>query len=228
MGAYTKLQAINEMLLLSGESPVSDLDGSSGVDTSVAETILDQKTIDAQARGLANNITIRTVIADQSGRVYVPSDVLSANMITTVESARANSTDVPVAYARITTRGWENTPSAAAFFYNLTDGTDIFTAGYSYDIEVILDVSWEDMDTPVQKDITTQAARQYQMLTQGDGAVDSYLAQLEQFYGAKSKGADMRDKNYNIFNMNPLARRAIDRQILIDPQRFRFWRGGRG
>lgn len=225
MGAYTKLQAINEMLLLSGESPVSDLDGSSGVDTSVAETILDQKTIDAQARGLANNLTIRTVSADQAGKVYVPADALSANMLTQVQSARANDENgISIQYARVTTRGWENAPNTAAYFYNLTDGTDVFPTPADYDIEVILDVSWEDMDTPVQKDITTQAARQYQMLTQGDGNVDNYLAQLEQFYGAKSKGADMRDKSYNIYNMNPLARRAVDRQILVDPQRFRYWR----
>ena len=227
MGAYTKLQAINEMLLLSGESPVSDLDGSSGVDTSVAETILDQKTIDAQARGLANNLTIRTISPDASGKLYVPADCLSATMLTAVSSARSNSGGIPVQLARVTTRGWENVPNTAAYFYNLTDGTDVFPTDHDYDIEVILDVSWEDMDTPVQKDITTQAARQYQMLTQGDGAVDSYIAQLEQFYGAKSKGADMRSKDYNIFNMNPLARRAIDRQILVDPERFRYWRGGR-
>ena len=82
MGAYTKLQAINEMLLFSGETPVSDLSGNSGVDTSIAESILNQKTTDAQARGLADNITIRDFTIASDGRIELPSDLLSTNMLT--------------------------------------------------------------------------------------------------------------------------------------------------
>lgn len=215
MGAYSKLQAINEMLLLSGESPVSSLDGSAGVDTSIAEQILDQKTIDAQARGLANNLTVRTFTADSQGVILLSSNVMSADMLTHVESTRDDIT-----YARVSTRGWEQ---GAPYMYNLTDDTKYFEPSQDYDIEVILQVSWEDMDTPVQKDITTQASRQYQMLSQGDGAVDGYLSQLEQFYGAKAKGADVRSKGYNTLMMQNNAFKAVNRNVRNDPQRFRYW-----
>lgn len=216
MGAYTRLQAVNEMLLHAGESPVSDLVDSSGVDTSIAETILDQKTLDAQARGLANNLTIRTLTANGTGIVYLPSDAMSASMLTNVYSARKD-----VTYARITTRGWE---AGAAYFYNLTDGTNIFTPNAEYDAEVILKVDWVDMDTPVQKDITMQAARQYQMLSQGDGAVDNYLAQLELFYGAKARGADVRSKDYNTMMMqNNVFQATKGRRARTDSQSLRFW-----
>ena len=151
------------------------------------------RTLDAQARGLANNLTIRTITASASGIVSLPSDALSAIMLTDVETTRDDMT-----YARVTTRGWD---SGNAYFYNLTDGTNVFEANKDYDVEVILEVAWVDMDTPVQKDITMQAARQYQMLSQGDGAVDNYLAQLELFYGAKARGADVRSKNYNTMFM---------------------------
>lgn len=221
MGAYTRLEAVNEMLLHAGESPVSDLQGSSGVDTSIAETILDQKTLDAQARGLANNITIRTLTADGTGRVFLPSDVISATMLDKVETTRDDMT-----YARITTRGWE---SGAPYFYNLTDGTNILKPNESYDVEVILFVDWVDMDTPIQKDITMQAARQYQMLSQGDGAVDNYLAQLELFYGAKARGADVRSKNYNtMFMQNNVFNATQNRRARMDSRQLRFWnaRGG--
>ncbi len=215
MGAYSKLEAINEMLLLSGESPVSSLDGSAGVDTSIAESILDQKTMDAQARGLANNLTVRTMTSDAQGVILVPSGIMSAEMLTSIEAERDD-----VSYARCTTRGWE---SGAPYFYNLTDDTKNFTASTDFDVEVILQVSWEDMDTPVQKDITTQASRQYQMLSQGDGAVDGYLSQLEQFYGAKAKGADVRTKGYNTLMMQNNAFKAVNRNVKNDPRRFRYW-----
>jgi len=221
MGAYTRLEAVNEMLLHAGESPVSDLSGSSGVDTSIAETILDQKTLDAQARGLANNLTIRTITASAGGIVSLPSDALSATMLTDVETSRDDMT-----YARVTTRGWD---SGNAYFYNLTDGTNVFEPNKDYDVEVILEVAWVDMDTPVQKDITMQAARQYQMLSQGDGAVDNYLAQLELFYGAKAKGADVRSKNYNtMFMQNNVFNSTQNRRARMDSRSLRFWnaRGG--
>ena len=218
MGAYTRLQAINEMLLFSGETPVESLDESaSGVDTSIATEILNQKTIDAQARGMANNLTIRDFTPDQSsGYVYIPSNALSAEMLTPVESDHKD-----VTYARVVTRGWE---SGTPYFYNLTDSTAVFDTTKTYTAEVILNVTWEDMDTPVQKDIMMQASRQYQMLTQGDGAVDNYIAQLELYYGAKAKGSDTRSKGYNLFNLHANARKAVDRNIRHDTQRFRRWR----
>lgn len=215
MGAYTKLSAINEMLLLSGETPVASLDGSAGVDTSIAEQILDQKTIDIQARGLANNITIRTMTADLQGVVYLTADVMSADTLTPVYSERED-----IFQSRITTRGWE---SGAPYLYNLTDGTKYLTPSTDYEVEVILQVDWEDMDTPVQKDITVQASRTYQMLSQGDGAVDGYLSQLEAFYSAKAKGADTRAKNYNTLFMQNNVFRALNRNVKDDPERFRFW-----
>jgi|TARA_R100000084_G_scaffold109364_1_gene76007 hypothetical protein len=219
MGAYSKLQAINEMLLYSGETPVDDLEGSNGVDTTIAEKILDQKVLDVQARGLANNITVRdfTAATDNSA-LAIGQNVLSAEMLDLVEAAHPD-----VTYARITTTGWPTNP----VFLNLTDNTTGFPAG-TYTAEIILKLTWEEMDTPIQKNIATQAARQYQMLTQGDGAVDNYLAQLELYYQAKSKGSDTRSKGYNLFDLHKGANKAVDRRITYDYNRSRRGSGGSG
>ena len=70
-----------------------------------------------------------------------------------------------------------------------------------------------------------QAARQYQMLSQGDGAVDNYLAQLELFYGAKARGADVGAKNYNtLFMQNNAFKATAGRRPRTDAQQLRFWR----
>ena len=78
------------------------------------------------------------------------------------------------------------------------------------------------METSVQKDIIMQACRQYQMLTQGDGAVDNYIAQLELYYGAKARGADVKGKGYNLFNLHSVAHKASNRSFMHDPNRYRY------
>ena len=56
----TRLAAVNQMLLAAGEAIVSDLENQSGVDTSIAEYLLDEYTDDFQLRGLANNTYTKT------------------------------------------------------------------------------------------------------------------------------------------------------------------------
>ena len=55
MGAITRIDAVNQMLLAAGESLVADLDEASGVDTGIAEFMLDRATEDFQMRGLTGN-----------------------------------------------------------------------------------------------------------------------------------------------------------------------------
>ena len=71
MGYITRLDAINEMLLAAGETLVSDLDESSGVDTSIAEFILDKVSEEYQFRGLAHNTYIKKTKPDSNLKNYV-------------------------------------------------------------------------------------------------------------------------------------------------------------
>jgi hypothetical protein len=95
-----------------------------------------------------------------------------------------------------------------------------------YTLEFIQKIRWEDMDTPIQKAVVVSAARQYQMITQGDEDADSYLAQKEMISSAKGRATAMNNKHRNIFESADLSRRAIrrDRFTTNDPSRFRFWR----
>ena len=90
MGYITRLQAVNQMLLASGENLVADLEGNSGIDTGIAETILDQVSLDFQLRGLANNKFTRKLNV-QSGTKYIllpmadadEGDLISADLVST-------------------------------------------------------------------------------------------------------------------------------------------------
>ena len=133
MGAMTKLSAVNQMLLYSGESIVADLEGASGVDTSIAEFILDSKTVDYSERGLANNQRIERVTPDADGHIKVRTDALSVNMITFCPA----ETEPSRPRLRISTQG--------GYLFNLTDNTQYFdTTGVRPRLRPGID--WDDME----------------------------------------------------------------------------------
>jgi len=208
MGYMTRLDAVNQMLIASGENIVSDLENQSGVDTSIAEFMLDQKIIDYQMRGLANNQINRTYSIESKGEIELPQNTLSG-WLTSTHKNKDNK------QIRGVIKG--NPP----YLYNFTDDTTLWDADTEYNVYLVLKLEWEDMDTSVQKAIVMQAAREYQMMSQGDGDVDSYLAQLSLYYESQAKGSDNSQKRYNIFNgpENSISN-AVNRQINTRSIRF--------
>ena len=214
MGALTRLCAVNQLLLYAGENIVSDLNGASGVDTSIAEFLIDQKTVDYSERGLANNVRVERVVPDSStGRIKIRTDATSVRMLSFVEAV---TEPLKGKNCRIVERG--------GYLYNLTDDTNVFSDNQDYDVEYVLEVAWEDMDTPIQKAIVMQAAREYQMLSQGDAGADQYIAQLEAKYTAKAKGADVRDKGQSILwnGDNAIKKILYGRNMYYDPNTKRW------
>ncbi len=214
MGAMTRLDAINQMLLYAGEMVVSDLAGDSGIDTSIAEFLLDSKTQDYQQRGLAENQMVVQTTPDVNGRIKIRTDALDVSML----NPPAAVTEPQVGLAcRIVTRG--------GYLYNLTDDTDVFAYGdgEKYNLSYIIEMAWDDMSTPIQKAVTMQAAREYQMMSNGDAGTDQYLAQLEQKYTAKAKGEDAKDKAYSILynGTTPVIKMLYGRNQYFTPDAFR-------
>ena len=218
MGLITKLQAVNQMLLSSGENLVADLDGDSGIDTGIAETILDQVSLDYQMRGMANNKIVKKFNPDANGYITLPTEDTQNEGLISVELASSHTnSDNWLIRARLM-----NTTTPPRL-YNITDDTDIWASG-DYYIEIIRKMPWENLDTPVQRAIMTTAMRQYQIITQGDEGSDAFLGYQEQLYSAKGKAADINDKKRNIFTTNSITRSAAFRtKYLSDPNRFRYW-----
>jgi hypothetical protein len=222
MGSISRLEAVNHMLLMAGESVVSDLDDNSGLDTETAEFVLDQFTRDFQLRGLANNRYEKKYTLTSDGQIQLPSTpypTLSAELVS-YHSNDDGYRQVGIA------KGTGNN----VFLWNSTDQTDTWKKDTEYCIHIIQQIDWEDLDTPVQRAVLSSAARQYQMVTQGDGDADSYLNNLEVMYNAKGKGADLDDKRASIYDSG--TRRliqAVSRNISYnDPTRFRYWRTSNG
>jgi hypothetical protein len=219
MGFITKLQAVNQMLLTSGENLVSDLEDASGIDTGIAQNILEQCSLDFQMRGMANNKSTRKQLINGSGYLLLPvgDDDEEGIIATELMSYHQNSDG-----DQIRVRMLNASPSR---LWNITDDTDVFVEA-DYYVEFIMKLLWENLDTAVQRAILSSAMRTYQILTQGDGEADSYLNQQEQIFNAKGRAADVNDKKRNIFTTgDPSLRSAVNRNpYLNDPSRFRFWR----
>ena len=214
MGVISRLDAVNHMLLMAGESLVSDLENNSGMDTEVAEFILDQFVQDFQIRGIANNTFLRKENLNTEGRIALPANTISAELT----SYHTNS------------KGWKIVGlvkgSPDKYLFNVTDQTYDWDTGEDYYIEIIHTITWNDMDTPVQRGILSGAARQYQMVTQGDGDTDVYLQGLEAVHITGAKASVLDDKRRNIFDSGTTKLRSIlsRRMGTNDPARFRFWR----
>jgi len=213
MGAMTRLDAVNQMLLYSGESIVSDLEGQSGVDTSIAEFLLDSKTNDYQERGLASNQRVEQTVAAASGTIKLRQD---ASSVVVLDPPTAVTEPSVGSICRIVTRG--------GYLYNITDDTNVFDTDRTFDLHYTLVIAWVDMDTPVQKAIVMQAAREYQMMSQGDGQTDQYLQQLEAQYVTKAKGSDANAKGYSIIanGTGPVQAMLYGRNMFYDPNQVRF------
>ena len=185
MGVYAKLDAINHMLLMSGEHLVNHLEDDSGVDTSVAEHILEETFRSHIMRGLVNNCYYKKYTPDSNGYIYLPSNTTHAELAENIWSEDQEQ------YVLASYKG--NPP----YLFNVTDNTPIWTGLGGEDgvrIKLVIQLEWSDIETPMQRAIMASAARDYQMIAQGDGNIDQYLAQREAFYTAKGKGADIAQK----------------------------------
>ena len=200
------------MLLSAGESLVADLEGDSGIDTELAEFILDQTTQDYQLRGLANNRFIKKYNLSSPGEIVLPDNVLCAELV-------SNHTDDDGNIQIGVDRNKK--------LFNITDNTYDWKKTTDYSVEIIFNLEWLELSTPAQRGILSTAMRQYQLIVQGDDVTDKYLGSVEMIHRARGKAADINDSRLSIFSStNRTMRRALSREtgVANDPSRFRFWR----
>lgn len=208
MGSYSYTEAVNHMLLVSGEHLINNLSAEAGVDISVAEFILKQTIKTYQLRGLANNRYVTTIAPDVNGKINLPSLACYAQVVEPL----FDSTTGEVIQTTL-----KSNPTR---LFNITKQTDVFTK--SLDVEVIVllgneanKYGWDDIDSPLQRAIMETAAREYQMITQGDINIDKRLAMQEQVYVSRGRASDIFKKNRSIFLGDPGTRAAVNRRGIL-------------
>lgn len=210
MGLYSYTDAINHMLLSSGEHLISDLTSESGVDTSVAQFILNQTIKAMVMRGIANNRYVITQAPDQNGKINLPSNACYAQVVEPLFDPTTGE---------VIQTTLKSTNSGPVLF-NITKQTDVFDK--TLDIEVIITLGdsnnyfgWDDIDSALQRGIMESAAREYQLITQGDLDVDKRMAVREQYHIARGRASDIFKKNRSIFLGDAGTRAAVDRRGIL-------------
>jgi hypothetical protein len=210
MGLYSYTDAINHMLLSSGEHLISDLNNDAGVDTSVAQFILNQTIKAMVMRGIANNRYVTTIAPDVNGNINLPSNACYAQVVEPLFDPTTGEV------IQTTLKSTNSGP----VLYNITKQTDVFDK--ELDIEVIVTLGnaasyygWDDIDSALQRGIMESAAREYQIITQGDLDVDKRLAVREQYHVARGRAADIFKKNRSILLGDYGTRAAVDRRGIL-------------
>lgn len=217
MGQLTRLDAVNQCLLAAGEAIVSDLENQSGVDTSIAEYLLDQYTTDFQLRGLANNEYTLTLNVDAAtGQIPLPQNIMSLDFMTLLITEDGEAIRVSV-----------KSQGSSFLLWNVTEQSANWSAYSDEDLKarVIVRLEWEDIDTPGQRAITSSAARRYQMLTQGDGAMDAYLQQDEAIFNMTGKARDIESKSRTVWDAADYQKRKAVYRPHGGEMNARTWRG---
>jgi hypothetical protein len=209
MGAISRLDAVNHILINAGEALVSDLTSQSGTDTELAEHFLNEVNQDIQLRGLANNTLLIKVSPDTNGKIYLRSDTLTCDLV----SNHLNDNSLVI---RGVSRG------NPVYLWNVTDATDVWDDG-EYWLRYVLKVEWDDMDTSVQRFAMAKAARLYQITIQGDAATDAYLAERESEAELQAQRQDTRARRSSVFdNVTPRMRSVIARTYMYHDPRYDY------
>lgn len=181
MGALSKLDAVNRILVAAGEFPVSSLSVSGANDVTIAVQLLDEATTMVQINGTNTNTILSEVTPDSEGKIYVADSTIHVD--TYGDSRNRN----------IAAQGRNPT-----YLIDLDNGgTDVFDAGTTLFIKTMRRIDFEDLETQEQFYATDYAARRYQILTVGDKQSDAVLNEQVLMSRIHSRAKDIRARGAN-------------------------------
>ncbi|WPM81374.1 hypothetical protein R5W60_06780 [Brucella pseudintermedia] len=152
---YTELEAVNEILAVGSNSPVSTLNENQVIDASLARNTLKAVLVEILSRGWAFNTEYGVELhPDQDGHIRLPRNTLKVKAVDG---------------SAVVQRG--------SLLYDRTNRTNKFTSAVTVDL--VIGMTFEDLPSTVRVCATITAARRYQDRFFGDEAVHSYTLQDE-------------------------------------------------
>lgn len=190
----TKIQAVNIMLASIGEAPVSSLDDPTLGDVSIAESILDETSVEIQTKGLHCNTEINyPLTANTNGEIEVPANVLSID-----SSGTSTITDVVQRGTRL---------------YNRTDRSfTTFTGDLIVTMALLLE--FNELPQHVKRYITVKAARRFQNRILGSQTLSGFTQNDEQEALLYFEQIEAQTQDYNVLEDNFSTRKIINRGVL--------------
>ena len=185
----TELQAINTMLSIIGEAPVSSITENLGADVSIAKQILDESAVDIQSKGWNfNTEETYTLALDSDSKVPVPTNCVW-----------------------LTTRTADNTSKVIirnGFLYDKENKTYTFVAAQVVDMIILL--PFEELPQFARRYITTTAGRRFQARYLGSKELAGFSQQDEMDALANCEQLDAANEKQNMLS-NSISNRIIFR-----------------
>ena len=179
LSATTKLEAINTMLSVIGEAPVSSFETNATGDVAIAKNILDEVLKEVQSRGWYWNTEFKVTFApDVDGKVAVAGNVARIDADPTASSAHYSVRN--------------------GYLYDLTDHTDVFTDSVS--LTAIYFLEWEELPEVGKRFVMIKAGRVFQDRVLSSPQLNAFTLRDEMIALADLKNAEMEVADLSIFD----------------------------
>jgi hypothetical protein len=179
----TELEAVNEMLMSIGQSPVNTLAVTGIKDVSIAHQRLQSATRRVLTRGFAFNTDVNYPLSpDVDGVIIIPSNVLKVESMDSTELVMRRH------------------PTKGMALYNKADRTFLFTT------EVPLKIVWafefEDLPETARTYVATSAARRFQSKAIGSQILDRFEEEDEVRAWLLLEREERGSRKTNLFSSN--------------------------
>lgn len=155
----TELEAVNVMLSAIGEAPVSNLNDSALVDATLAQSIINETSVELQTRGLHCNTEINYPITPNVyGEIQLP-----------IGCVKVDTTGV--------SRDIDATQRGTKLYDRGERSSNKFTTTVYVDMTLLLD--FDDLPQHVKRFITVKAARRFQARFMGSETLAAFTAEDE-------------------------------------------------
>jgi hypothetical protein len=182
----TRLKAVNIALQSAQIATVESL-SSGDVDAEIAETILDENTVEVQTRGWNWNTEIMILAPDQNGHIILPDSFL-----------KADATD---AHHNVSQRGTK--------LYDLDSNSYIFTS--KVELVIVVGLEYEELPESARRYIAYKTARIFQQRTLGEPSLNNMIANEEQIAWSQMLNEDIESADYNHITSSPISANSIRR-----------------
>ena len=177
----TELDALNKVLGAVGQAPITTINHTNP-DAAIAWTTLQDCNLEVQAEGWNFNRQRQyPLIASSTGILTIPSEFLYTSLSDTAEN---RGIDVTVRQGKL---------------YNLVDHTFTWEANRAYLLDIVEQLSFEDLPIPAREYIISRAAVQASYKIVGDQTLYQMLQQKESYARSSLMTYETEQGNYSMF-----------------------------
>lgn len=194
MAILTKLDAVNEMLRMLSLAPVSSLDDTENLKSSIAQETLESSRVEILSMGWHANKVKVTLEPDVDGYIAVSSTVIEIEALKNTDDQ-----EIP----DVTVRGDR--------LFDITNNTEVFTKNVN--AYITYDLSFEDIPVSLRRFVLAHAKRRFQMNMQGNTATDSILREELALAQIQAKKEDLKKQRFNALTGNTSVNDVVNRRI---------------